>query len=389
MNHDMEELMRRAAIDYPLIEGEDRWDEIGQRLSQANDAVKTNSSHYQIAYTALLLFLFLHMFLILNRYVIRQHLITGIEKENNVVNHSKQSIEIRITLSKGEQRLHPVIMTGNSKASRTNKIYRDLVSTDSEPSDEHFVLPSKVSYIPILAGKNYLYFMNQRQNWLMQLQPSNSDLIFISATRKNTNKTFQSVGFYYGVSFATHLSAIKELKFERTGFDMSVHLGYRMSSFTSIESGLKFSRKYYWTPGKYFSMAEMQSSMPSGMEMKEVNGSSMIFEIPVHFRYSFLNKPKHSLYASTGFSSYFLTEEKNKYHTMMNGTESKMYGNYKQNRNYFAASFDFSLGMEKQIGKSSRLRLEPYIQLPTRAVGVGRLPVKSAGLRLGIFRYAN
>ena len=83
INHDMEELLRRAAIDYPLVDGDDRWDEIAQRLSQTNDVSKTNTRNFQPAYKALLLFLFLHAFLFLNRYVIHQSQSKVIKNENS------------------------------------------------------------------------------------------------------------------------------------------------------------------------------------------------------------------------------------------------------------------------------------------------------------------
>jgi hypothetical protein len=121
------------------------------------------------------------------------------------------------------------------------------------------------------------------------------------------------------------------------------------------------------------------------MQMMEINGSSAVFEIPVHFRYSVVTKNKFNFIASAGFSSYFMTAEKNEYHTMYNGTASKMMGDYRNNQGYFAASIDISLACERMISKKVHVRFEPYLQLPIRELGVGKLPVKTAGIRVGIF----
>ena len=75
-------------------------------------------------------------------------------------------------------------------------------------------------------------------------------------------------------------------------------------------------------------------------------------------------------------------EENNMYHVMMNGTEEKMFKSYKKDRNYFATTIDFTIGYEKKIGKKNQLRIQPYLQLPVKGIGVGKLPLKSAGIRI-------
>jgi hypothetical protein len=132
----------------------------------------------------------------------------------------------------------------------------------------------------------------------------------------------------------------------------------------------------------------MEAAMPSGMEITELHGSTGIIVIPFHLRYNIINKRNHRFYSLTGLSSYVITNENNEYFTMLNGTSGKMNGDYTANRNYFAASIDLGLGYEKDIGKKDHLRLEPYLQLPVRGIGVGRLQVRTAGVRIAITRSA-
>ena len=70
---------------------------------------------------------------------------------------------------------------------------------------------------------------------------------------------------------------------------------------------------------------------------------------------------------------------------MMNGTENKMFGSYSENKKYFAATVDVSFGYERKLG-GSHIKLQPYLQLPVRGIGVGDLPIKSAGMRVGLTR---
>jgi len=127
-------------------------------------------------------------------------------------------------------------------------------------------------------------------------------------------------------------------------------------------------------------------AMPPGMEMIEVHGSTNVIKVPIHFRYDVLQKTKGRFYTSSGISSYIMTEENNRYHTFLNGVNGEMNGSYKKNKTYTAATFDFSVGFEKDIAIKHHLRLEPYVQLPLREIGIGNLPVKTVGLRVGLTR---
>ena len=93
-----------------------------------------------------------------------------------------------------------------------------------------------------------------------------------------------------------------------------------------------------------------------------------------------------NIFSSAGISSYLLTSEKNDYLTLVNGTEQSMAGSYKKACRYFAATFDLSIGYEHTLGTTTRLRIEPYLQIPLKGIGVGSMPVKSAGLHIGLLR---
>jgi hypothetical protein len=120
--------------------------------------------------------------------------------------------------------------------------------------------------------------------------------------------------------------------------------------------------------------------------MIAVYGSSRVLEVPLRLRYDLSLKKNHRVFSSAGVSSFVLTEETNKYHTMFNGTEGNMLGNYKKNKLYLAGAVDVVLGYESAIGTKSHIRIEPYLQLPIKGIGVGQLQIKTAGLRIGLTR---
>jgi hypothetical protein len=180
-------------------------------------------------------------------------------------------------------------------------------------------------------------------------------------------------------------STVKNSGMDRSGYSLGLLVGYRTSHNISLETGLSYCRKFYSSKGEYFDMNEMGSAMPSGMQIMEVEGSNHVFEIPLHLKYDFNAGRRSHFFSTIGFSSFLMTQEKNQYDLMTNGVSQKMTGTYKNNRQYMAASLDLSIGYEKSLGVIS-MRLEPYVQIPLKGVGIGKLPVTSYGWRLGILQ---
>jgi hypothetical protein len=133
-------------------------------------------------------------------------------------------------------------------------------------------------------------------------------------------------------------------------------------------------------------MDKMSSTTPAGMKLIEVNGSSRLLEVPLHLSHDLSLKNNRRVFSSAGVSSFILTEENNKYNTMLNGIEGKMVGNYTKDMVYLAGAFDLALGYEKDLGKKNHIRIQSYLQLPIRGIGIGQLRVKTAGFKVGLTR---
>ena len=399
LSRDMEDLMRRASEEYPLKQGKDRWGEVASGISQSpggSPMPKQRGSNGKL-YSLLFLLVMVFCYLILSDSTIETY-----PAKPNETNNSKQTKSIIVNhsdkINVGETMSHSIAL--NTKFTSLsfadpkvlNKIENHVFTMKlfDEKTGKHDRINAKEN-LPV--GKFETEHLNEESsNRLFQDQhiedKSAVGLALIDVTKSNQKKAGKDgsskKGFYYGIVSGIHLNTIKGQEFEKTGFALGLAVGYRFNSTLSLESGLLVSKKFYWTRGDHFNMTEMEAAMPSGMEMIEVHGSSRIIEIPLHLRYDFSDKANHRFYASTGFSSYIMTKEDNQYHTMLNGTDGKMTGSYSQDRRYFAASFDMSMGYEKDLGVKSHIRVEPFLQLPIRGIGIGQLPVRTAGLRLSL-----
>ena len=424
LEHDMEDLLRRAAEAYPLKRGEDKWNDIASKISQkpVSPSKQKHEWQHKKYYTLPLLLVFLLLeFLVVNN---------GEKQNNSILQKTKkyaaQSTSSSITNKKNEARILQESSTrkkslflnkdqsavanlssADSKRTVANntvinsgipaKIKSDItnnITFDGAENNSDGKLPTTKNDLArgifLDPGFEKESFLNtnklstEQYNRVKQFVSSPSNKI-----KENIHTKISKSGFYYGVVSGVHINAVRNQGFKKAGFDVGVLAGYRFSSALSLETGLLFAKKFYWTSGKYFSLDEMRSTMPAGMELTEVHGSSRIVEVPLHLRYDLLMKHNHRLFTTAGFSSYIMTEENNQYYTMLNGIQGKVNTSYKKDRRYFAAAIDFGLGYERDLGKKSHIRMEPYLQLPIRGIGIGHLPVKSAGLRIVLTRSVN
>lgn len=185
-------------------------------------------------------------------------------------------------------------------------------------------------------------------------------------------------GLLLGIATGPEWNQVKGQGVRKAGFDFGLIAGYRFSRRLSVETGVGLAKKYYWSTGKYFKA--------QGMDVVRLDGSSTIIEIPLKVKYDVPVQQKSSVFASAGVMSYLLTNEKNDYILLVNGAETSMTAIYPNASRYFASAIDISAGYERYFGRLTALRIEPYMQIPLRGIGVGTMQVMSAGVHVGFVR---
>lgn len=197
-----------------------------------------------------------------------------------------------------------------------------------------------------------------------------------------TKKTTVKKGFYMGMMVAPDLSTIKLQRVQNMGYGAGIVAGYRLSHRLAVELGFFLDKKYYYSKGTYFSTKKIPISPDA--KIKKVDGWCNMIELPVNVRYFFKQKEKSSWFVSAGLSSYLMNKESYDY-------TIEQYGNsYDNNWAYKNASKDWfsimqaGIGYERNIGVLGVLRIEPYVKLPLKGVGIGSLPISSVGMNIGI-----
>ena len=197
------------------------------------------------------------------------------------------------------------------------------------------------------------------------------------------NKDSNKPRLYYGIAAGAELNEVKGQHMTNTGLNGGIILGLQINKKTAIETGVQVSQKKYYSDGKYFK--PKAGSMPANMLVKSLQSTSTIIEIPVSVKYNF-SKKKNTLYGKAGVSSYIMTKESNQYQAEVSGQQQEINSTYKANHGYLASDIRISAGYQHTAGKKLNIRLEPFIQIPLRGIGIGALPVTTAGMQIVLTR---
>jgi hypothetical protein len=423
IENDMDELFRKAAENYPLKTEAQNWDDIAVALVPVS-VVNTSGKKGKKKYTWLFLIGFLFLVSAVSikifhnkdqssyfepvtanpnnenivaevnvkqdnsatstKNAIPENLIVQLDdaKYSNVPRHQTARQVVSSAKRNVEQVLAENMDTKKVSTSGVEKLDAEEVSTNAVSE----IVPSQNQ-----AGKyiDKLREVEQKNETLENKKPTVSDsLTKIAGESPKPEKTRLSInkkGFYIGAVFGPQVNEVKGQGFTKTGFSAGILTGYRFAKRFSVETGILYSNKHYFSDGKYFDMTKASSTMPLNMKVISLNGSSSIFEIPVKFKYDFVTKNKSNWFIASGVSSYILTKESNNYIALISGVQQNLASNYKNKRGYFLATFNLSIGNEFKIGNNqTKIRIEPYLQMPLHGIGIGAMPVYSAGLHIGI-----
>lgn len=191
-------------------------------------------------------------------------------------------------------------------------------------------------------------------------------------------------GLYYGLIASPDITTVKFQRTSNVGYNVGLIAGYRFSKRLAVETGVIYERKYYYSDGKYFD--PKKTTWPTDMNILAVDGWCNMYEIPLNVRYTFATGPKSSWYVNGGMSSYIMKKQGYNYSYEYYGTYGDRDWVYKKATKDWFANVHLGLGYERPVGVLGTLRVEPYAMIPVKGIGVGKLPVTSVGMNVGLTR---
>ncbi|MDQ2721437.1 MAG: PorT family protein [Bacteroidota bacterium] len=417
LEHDMEDLFRKAAENYTLKGGDNNWESVSEKIAESKKGTES-AQLLQTGRRKYINLIFLLLGLIIGWLVFRntnyQEKIYSSAKNkiipatSNIEKPSRQNAkgnESNAFNNSNQNKKH------NFFISKSGKMLSRFISGVSYEIDDQLEKPVGINSKRYKNIKNSIALNAYLDQQIVLSKISNSNPEYISnnvtdtsenrldknnrsrkkdeTIKKGKSNIIYKRGTYIGLVGALDFSDIKSMPGKRAGYGLGILLGYKFNRKVSLETGLIANKKNYYSEGRYFNMDRLKSTMPTGMQMKSLNTNSSILEIPVKIKYDFITRNKSIMYVSGGISAYIMTMEKNNYQAILNGNEEQFSGIYRKNEYGLPAVANISFGYQHLVSKFLNLRIEPFLKIPLKGMGMGNLPITSAGIQLSIIHSVN
>jgi hypothetical protein len=422
LNHDMEDLFRRAAESYPL-KTPSNWDGINRKLDELTPGLNQEDKKKKRRLLFLLLFLFLAagsfisilwIFPVSKNAKKNNNPITSIEsdktlkqKTNNLVimpdkiNHS-QTVSDPSGFSNSKETIYPtarhnrktndspyLINNKNAGTEIKNQNYYNEPLTGNLTLNQEF--PDNINitnYLnePVTVLNYPAFFIGGTpiiaNRVTVASRITELEKLAVKSMLQKRNSPNNQPRLYFGVTAGPAINSVKSFG-RRWAVKGGLFAGLQFGNRISAETGLLFTKNYYEAKSEHFDEKGIAGMLTGGRQLNEVHGSNKMFEIPLSIRYKFSPRTK-SIYAGAGLTSHIMTRESNWYLTTMNGTNEMLYGDYDKKKIYFASALTILTGFQAPLGKNTTIRVEPFTQLPLKGIGIGKIKLMSTGLNISL-----
>lgn len=399
----MDELMRRAAEDYPVKPQGADWEKVAQLLDATEDKEAVTASYGYLKKLLLLLPFILASYMC-DRFLVYEygHLKkmtsegtgTGSDKQvsHPVLTKLKGSAGVPVTNSiklptntvpyeTGERTdaksSAPVRTTGGESGMAFSKSFPGMPANknaDAEPSAVSFyTADAMLEPATITPTINPLHIV-ERPAFVEGTEPL--------AGKKAEEATREKA--YISLLMGPDFSRVKTENARPAGYSVGVLGGYNITRHLAVETGVLWDKKNYFSTGEYFKTDKIY--LPQHSQVVQVDGFCAMFEFPLNIRYTWLRKSNAALSAAAGVSSYLMKKENYNYIYKRYNVDYAGNSNYKNaSKDWFSVA-NFSMAFDHNIGIKNKIHIEPYVKLPMRGVGIGSLPLRSAGVLVGVTR---
>lgn len=417
LDHDMDDLFRKAGENYPLKTDEDDWDKMAVKLEfPTTEPIVPKKKQYKAwVLLGVAVWVFLIVALLLHLNTVENELIAGSEHLSGAVDSSnsgtikkqeeatinsiqpgdKSSFKKAISSVEAKDLVHKkgINILKQESAKRIDKSTKNNKHKIYEENDFKSDHSLSFSTSPEFSNQNVSAQEYVLKNTVIKHTPFflqyaiAEPALHLTPMKILANNKHNKQGLYFGLTGAPEWSKVGSQTSTKSGFRGGILLGYRLHSKFSIESGVTLGKNNYYSKGSYFNMSKMASSMPAGIEILTIDGQTTNLEIPVILKYYFLQRQHAELFFTGGVLSNIYLREKNHYQTMLNGVKNNEMGLYPENHFSLASQLRISIGYEYILGRLNSVRIEPYKNIPLKKTGMGSMPVFSSGVNVGLVHF--
>jgi hypothetical protein len=182
------------------------------------------------------------------------------------------------------------------------------------------------------------------------------------------------------LGYSPDLTTVGFKNFTKPGTAFSFLLEYGVTRRLYIQTGVVRTRKDYYAPGSEY---EFKPYVTSINTPDSLDGLCLMYEIPLGIRYDFVQTARSRLFAGTGFSSYYIQKEEYRYYysDYVHGQRQGWQG---KSGLALLSHLNASIGYERSITRRLSILAEPYIRIPLKGVGYGKVNLTTMGMWLSL-----
>lgn len=415
INNDMEELFRRAAEGYPLNTDSADWNAVAKKLSEkhlsADGNASKNKKYKHLLWLLLLLpFVWVYRNFIFNNngkqiisssknmsgktssdaFLSKKINSSNVVKPQHVLPNESSALVKPVGIKfTAKAKLAVMVTNNNSTSFAQNKSSFIIKEPEIIIDKKEEKLITEINTKDISESKNEVIAITSNDSVNYQNKTVNKNNAIESIDEgigKNMQKKpFQNKdrGLYAGIIISPDISTVKFQTVKNIGFSVGLIIGYQLNKKLSLESGILWDKKFYYSDGKYFSTKRVYTN--STAQIKNVDGACKMIEVPLIIKYN-LTTGKTIFSASAGLSSYFMKSETYDYNIERSGQQYQRYATYKNSSTNLLAVANFGFGYNRALKKNIILRIEPYVKIPLKGIGIGSLPIMSSGVNIALIK---
>ncbi len=200
----------------------------------------------------------------------------------------------------------------------------------------------------------------------------------VSAAKKSTKTNYKfSRNFAIDISAGPDVSIAGLDKVGKITIGYGVGLRYNLSTRFTLHTG-------FYIADKIYSANKNEYHAPSSAGYNylfNIDANCKVYEIPVTVSYNFGKTKNHQWFIGGGLSSYLMKKESyDYYYKYPTGyVDTKSWSISNKNQHYFAI-LDISAGYQYNFNKRVSLIGEPYLKIPIKGVGAGKVKLNSGGI---------
>ncbi|MCE7067316.1 hypothetical protein [Dyadobacter sp. CY326] len=182
------------------------------------------------------------------------------------------------------------------------------------------------------------------------------------------------------LGYSPDLSTVGFKNFTRPGAAFSLLVEYGLSPRIYLQTGVVRSVKEYSANANEYKLYDYVTKINTPYA---VDGQCTMLEIPLGLRFNVMQREQSKLFVGAGVSSYYAQKEQYKYHYAKYVHYQKE--GWKGKTGWFLLShINASVGYERSITQKLSLVAEPYIRIPVKGVGYGKVNLTTVGMWISL-----